>query len=166
MIVISDTSPLASLSFIRQIDLVHQLYGQIVVPEAVWQELIARRNHPGRDLVLNASWIERRAVQNQPLVLSLQKDLDRGEAEAITLALEADTDLLIIDERLGRRTARYFGLNIIGVIGVLVDAKHHGLITEVKPFLDQLRTIAGFRISETLYRRVLADEQETPQNIG
>lgn len=166
MIVISDASPLASLSFIRQIDLLHQLYGQITVPEAVWQELIAGRHHPSRDLVLNASWVEQRAVQNQQLVLSLQKDLDRGEAEAIALALETDADLLIIDERLGRRTAQHFGLNIIGVVGVLIDAKHHGLIAEIKPYLDQLRVIAGFRISEALYQRVLADEPETPQING
>lgn len=166
MIVISDASPLASLSYIRQIDLVHLLYGQVTVPEAVWHELIAGRDHPGRALVLDASWIERRTVQNHQLVLALQKDLDRGEAEAIALALETEADLLIIDERLGRRTAQHLGLNIIGVIGVLIDAKHHGLIAEVKPYLDQLRIIAGFRISEALYRRVLADEQETHQNTG
>lgn len=161
MIVVSDASPLAALSYIRQIDLLPKLYGRVLVPEAVWHELLAGRQHPGREAVIQANWIERRTVQNQPLVLALQKDLDRGEAEAIALALEADADLLIIDERLGRRTAQHFGLNIIGVIGVLIDAKHHGLIAEVKPYLDQLRIIAGFRISEALYRRVLADEQET-----
>lgn len=123
MIVVSDASPLAALSYIRQIDLLPQLHGRVLAPEAVWQELLAGRQHPGRNAVIQATWIEQRAVQNQQLVLSLQKDLDRGEAEAIALALETEADLLIIDERLGRRTAQHLGLNIIGVIGVLIDAK-------------------------------------------
>ena len=160
MIVVSDSSPLVALSFIRQLDLLQQLYGQVLVPEAVWQELLAGQSHPGRDAVLNATWIERRSVQNRQLVIALFQDLDLGESEAIALAVETNADLLIVDERLGRRSAQHFGLNIIGVIGVLIDAKHHGLIAEVKPYLDQLRILAGFRISDTLYLRVLADEHE------
>lgn len=160
MIVVSDASPLAALSYIHQVDLLPQLYDRVLAPEAIWQELLAGRQHPGREMVIQANWIERRTVQNQQLVLSLQKDLDRGEAEAIALALEVNADLLIIDERIGRRTAQHFALNVIGVIGVLIDAKHHGLIAEVKPYLDQLRIIAGFRVSEALYQRVLADEHE------
>jgi hypothetical protein len=166
MIVVSDASPLAALSYIRKIELLPQLFGQVLAPDAVWQELLAGRQHPGREAVIQATWIERRTVQNHQLVLALQKDLDRGEAEAIALALETDADLLIIDERLGRRTAQHFGLNIIGVVGVLIDAKHHGLIAEVRPYLDQLRIIAGFRISDALFRRVLADEQESTQENG
>ena len=160
MIVVSDASPLVALSFIRQLGLLQQLYGQVLVPEAVWQELLAGQSHPGRDAVLNATWIERRAVQNRQLVIALFQDLDLGEAEAIALAVETNADLLIVDERLGRRTAQHFGLNTIGVIGVLVDAKHHGLIAEIKTYLDQLRILAGFRVSDALYQRVLTDEQE------
>jgi hypothetical protein len=91
----------------------------------------------------------------------LFQDLDLGEAEAIALAVETSAELLIVDERLGRRTAQHFGLNIIGVIGVLVDAKHHRMLAEIKPYLDQLRLLAGFHISDALYARVLADERET-----
>ena len=160
MIVVSDSSPLVALSFIRQLDLLQQLYGQVLVPEAVWQELLAGQSHPGRDAVLNATWIERGAVKNRQLVIALFQDLDLGEAEAIALAVETKASLLLVDERLGRRTAQHFGLNIIGVIGVLVDAKHRGLIAEIKPYLDQLRILAGFRVSDALYQRVLTDEQE------
>jgi len=66
-----------------------------------------------------------------------------------------------MDERLGRETARHLGLRCIGLIGVLIEAKHKGLIHAVKPYLDALRDIAGFRISDALYRRVLQDEGES-----
>lgn len=65
MIVVSDASPLAALSYIRKLNLLEQLYGQVLVPEAVWQELLAGQSHPGGDSVLKATWIERRAVQNR-----------------------------------------------------------------------------------------------------
>ena len=77
-------------------------------------------------------------------MIALFQDLDLGEAEAIALAVETNADLLIVDERLAVVSAQHFGLNIIGVIGVLIDAKHHGLITEIKPYLDQLRILAAF----------------------
>jgi hypothetical protein len=161
MIVVSDASPLAALSFIRQIDILRELYGIVMVPEAVWREVaVVGADRPGRDAVLRANWIERRAVQNRQLVVALLQDLDAGEAEAIALAVEAGADLLLMDERLGRQKAQYFGLNVIGVIGMLIEAKRRGIIVTVKPHIDQLRDVAGFRISDRLYRRILADQKE------
>ena len=161
MIVVSNASPLAALSFIRQLYLLHDLYGTILIPEAVWQEVpVSGAEQPGRDAVLKADWIERRSVATRQLVRALLQDLDPGEAEAIALAVEVSADLLIIDERLGRRTARHFGLDVIGAIGVLVDAKHREIIPEVRIYLDKLRDVAGFRISNALYQRVLEEQQE------
>lgn len=65
-----------------------------------------------------------------------------------------------MDEHLGREVARHFGLRYSGVIGVLIEAKHKGLIHAIKPILDLLRNIAGFRVSDLVYERVLADEKE------
>lgn len=160
MIVIADTSPLIALSAIGQLQLIHQLYGDVIVPEAVWQELLAGQLRPGRDTLLEIGWIARRTASNRDLVTALLQDLDDGESEAIALAVELKADLLIMDERLGRRTAQHFGLNDIGVVGILVDAKTHHLIPALKPLLEQLRAGAGFRLSDALYRRVLADQGE------
>ena len=85
---------------------------------------------------------------------------DAGEAEAIALALEAHAELLLMDERLGRDTARHLGLRFIGLIGVLVEAKRRRLIPTIKAELDALRDVAGFRIAQELYWRVLKDEKE------
>ena len=163
MIVVSNASPLVGLASIRQLDLLRQLYSEVHIPEAVWQEVVVDgAGQPGSTEVENAKWIKKRQVANTQLVHSLLQYLDGGESEAIALAIELKAELLIIDERLGRDTARHFGLNFTGLIGLLVDAKHKGLIGEVRRYLDELRNVFGFRISESLYRRVLTDEGEWP----
>jgi predicted nucleic acid-binding protein len=116
--------------------------------------------HIGREGILYAGWLKRCEVKNRQLVTAFLQDLDAGEAEAIALAIEKNADLLIIDERAGRRTAQYFGLNVVGVIGVLIEGKRTGLLRNIKPFLADLREKAGFRISYSLYRRILSDERE------
>ena len=74
--------------------------------------------------------------------------------------MEQKAELLLMDERLGRETARYFGVNYTGVIGVLIEAKQKGLIGSSKEQLDSLRTMAGFHISQPLYLRILQDQGE------
>jgi predicted nucleic acid-binding protein len=53
------------------------------------------------------------------------------------------------------------GVQCVGLIGVLIEAKHQGLIGQVRPLLDALRDVAGFWVSQRLYRRVLQDEGES-----
>jgi uncharacterized protein len=105
-------------------------------------------------------WIMSRDVGNPNLATALQGKLDHGEAEAIALALELQADLLLMDERLGRIEAARFGLRFIGTLGVLIEAKARGHLQEIKPVLDELRTNAGFRMSEALRARVLQEAGE------
>ena len=65
-----------------------------------------------------------------------------------------------MDERLGRESARHLGLRCIGLVGILIESKHKGLIHYVKPYIEALRDLAGFRLSGELYLRVLRDEGE------
>ncbi len=95
-------------------------------------------------------------MQNQALVTALQRDLDRGEAEGIALALELGADLVLLDEREGRRAAQRLGLRVLGVVGVLLEAKAQGELERVRPALDGLRQVAGFYLSDALYADVLA----------
>jgi uncharacterized protein len=161
MNVVSNSSPLVGLARIGKLELLQALYTNLTVPEAVWQEVVvAGSDQPGADQVREADWIQRWVVTNRQLVRALQQDLDAGEAEAIALALETEADLLLIDDRLGRNSAHHLGITYVGVIGVIVEAKHKGFIATVKPELNLLRDIAGFRISDRLYTRILQDEGE------
>jgi predicted nucleic acid-binding protein len=82
--------------------------------------------------------------------------LDVGEAEAIVLALERHADLVLVDERRGRRQATAAGLSVTGLVGVVVAAKRARFIDAVKPLLDDLIVRARFWIGPGLYREVLA----------
>lgn len=75
-------------------------------------------------------------------------------AEAITLALERRADLVLLDERSGRRRAAALGLSYTGVVGVLLEARKRGLLKAVRPVLDELRAL-GFWLSEAVYERAL-----------
>ncbi len=161
MTFVSDASPLISLARIGQLDLLHQLFGELIIPEAVWHEVVVKgAGQAGADEVKGTSWIKTQAIANKPLAQALQQELDAGEAEAIVLALETRARLLLMDERLGRETAQHMELRCIGLVGVLIAAKQRGLIEGIKPLLDAARNIAGFRIEERLYSKILKDEGE------
>ena len=158
---VSNASPLINLARIGLFDLLHKLYGSLLVPSAVWHEVVVQgAGQAGAEEVKTADWITRQAIANEPLAQALRQELDAGEAEAIVLALETRAELLVMDERLGRETARHMGLRCIGLIGVLIAAKRRGLIESVRPHLDALRDVAGFRVEDALYHQVLKDEGE------
>ena len=162
MRIVSNASPLVNLARIGKLDLLRELYGKLLIPEAVWREVVVDgAGQPGADEVKEADWIEKRPAKNKQLVQALMQELDAGEAEAIALALEAGADLLLMDEHLGRETARHLKLRFIGLVGILIAAKHKGLVPAIKPCLDALRDLAGFRIKDSLYSRILKDENET-----
>lgn len=156
MILVSDTSPINNLAAINQLHLLHQLYGMLFIPEAVYREL-TDPSFPvaGATEVQTLAWIQTRAVNDYTLVELLSNELDIGEAEAIVLAVEIQADQVLIDERRGRLVAARLNLRYTGILGILVEAKSQGLIAEVKPLLNALVNEAGFWIAKPLYNSVL-----------
>ena len=163
MIIISDTSPLSNLAIVGYLSLLQQIYNKVIIPQGVAEELKNASDEENLIAgVLSLDWIEVVPAKNLELISILRNNhnLDRGEAEAIALALELNADELLIDERLGRREATRLGLPITGVLGILLVAKRRRLIPAVQPVMDALVNQAGFRVSSQLYAAVLkaADE--------
>jgi len=161
MVIISDTSPIANLIVIGQLDFLRDLFSEIIIPEAVNQEILFLKQS-GKDIQAyeNADWLKIKNPQDEAKVESLRKDLDAGEAEAIVLALELECDLLLIDERLGNKIAAEYGLHTVGLLGVLIRAKQKNIISEIKPLMIDLKEKAGFWIGQKLFDQILRDEGE------
>jgi hypothetical protein len=156
MTVVSNTSPLTNLAAIGQFALLHELYGTIQIAEEVWEELNAfGQPWPGSREVANAPWISQKKVKNKELVQALRRDLDRGEAATIALAVELKAELVLLDEQDGRHAAQRMSLRPLGVLGILLEAKTKGFVKVVKPHVDNLRQTAGFYLSEIVYQTVL-----------
>ncbi len=153
-LVVADTSPLLNLALIDRLELVREQFSSVVVPEQVWSELM-----DGEDgvetlrTVHDEGVIEIVSLEETPLVAEFRRNLDRGEAAALAYAIEADADLVLLDEREARQTARRHGLSMTGVIGILL--REYGSDTDLlRTELDCLRD-AGFWISDELYETVL-----------
>lgn len=160
-IVVSDTAAIIHLSKIDALPLLRSLYGEILIPQAVYDEITKMGEmRPGALQLMNASWIKVIQIKNPIIVVKLRAKLDLGESEAIALALETNADVLIIDEALGREIAKKLVKKIIGIVGILLEAKKVRLIKEINPYLLNLKE-TGFRISDALLRHALNEAGES-----
>lgn len=106
MSIVANSPPLINLVRVERLELLHQLYSEITVPEAVWREVVVEgAGKAETNAVKSASWIKNKTISNKELVRALQQELDPGEAEAIALAVEIGAELLLMDNHLGRETA-------------------------------------------------------------
>jgi predicted nucleic acid-binding protein len=153
VIVVGDSSVFIALERIGRVNLLRSLYGEVHVPNAVWREIFVRPAQPA------PPWMIRHRVAGHSLIAHLRERLDDGESEAIALACELKADLLLIDERLGRRAARQLGLAVRGLIGILIEARRHGHLTQLRPVLAELQA-AGFWIADELAAEALREFAE------
>lgn len=160
MLVISNTSPLLNLAIIDHLHLIEQQFGEIIIPKGVFVELRISENLKGSQELRQAiekGWIKVQEVQNKAFVQLLRRELDLGETEAIALAIESKADLLLLDEREGRRIARNFNVKITGIMGIVLKAWHQEKIVSVEDVINQLRTDAHFHISAKLEQQILQE---------
>jgi uncharacterized protein len=158
VLVVADTSPLIYLSRVGHLQVLAALFGQVVVPRTVWNEAVERRpSAPGIDELRQPAWV--RVVQDP--VPGSDLGLDPGETAAILTAESLGADLLLIDERVGRKVAHERGLAVRGTLGVLVQARQSKVLPALEPVLDAL-VAQGFRIAPALIREALAHVGEGP----
>jgi hypothetical protein len=153
MIVVSDTSAITALLQIDQIELLARIYHEVFIPHAVQRELLVTHLHLPK-------FIQSRQIANQPDFVRLAAELDEGEAEAIILAKELKADDLLMDETLGRRVAMREGVHVIGLLGVLLEAKARGYVPGLRNLIRDLETKAHFHISPELKHAILREVGE------
>lgn len=157
-VVIADAGPLIALAGIDQLEILKRLFGQLLIPQSVLDECIAK---PGADgerikVAVKEGWMR---IKNCPSP-SLSPSLGRGETDAIALAAkDAEQSLLIMDDRLARRYALRCGLNIVGTVRLLHLAEMRGLIVDAESMLGRMAD-AGYRVSLELLQRLRAGDGE------
>jgi predicted nucleic acid-binding protein len=151
MVVVSDTSPLLNLAAIGEAQLLEKLFGTVVAPIAVANEIERLRRRDPRFASTNiGATTSFASARDRDRVTWLSLFLDPGEAEAIALALEMKADLLLVDERRATRTARRLSLKTLGLLGVLLLAKRKSHLVQVRPLLQRLEDDAGFWIGHSV----------------
>jgi len=155
-----DTS---TLQYLHQLGLLHilsHLGDRVVVPLAVVAELKVGLKQ-GIDLprVSEMAWVHVSSPVPDDQPLSFVAELGAGEIAVLQVAHQRPDSVAILDDRLARRIARLWNVKFTGTLGLLCDAKRAGLISEVRPLLDQL-VVLGFRLAPAACQAVLrlADE--------
>jgi predicted nucleic acid-binding protein len=106
--------------------------------------VVKGRGKPGADEVAASTWIRQEAIREHDAVAHFPPVLGAGECEAIVLAAEHSATLFT-DDRRAREAAEERGLQVVGVLWVLGEAKRRGFVQEVRPIIDELFT-AGYRL--------------------
>jgi len=135
--VVSNTTPIISLLKLNRLEILQELYKEVIIPNAVYVEVENGKHKAYYQDLSKLSWIRIQKIQNK-LSFKYFLDLDVGEAEAIILATEIGADLIILDEKLGRVHAKHAELKVTGTIGILLKAKNIGIIKNIRPLLIAL----------------------------
>ena len=166
MKVVSNSGPLINLAKVGYFALLQDLFQNIMIPPEVFEEVVVRGvGQPGAGETSTAQWIVCGTLERSDIANLLMAELDRGEAEAIALALQEKVDWLLIDERIGRRFAQRAGLKIKGTLGILMEGVRRNFIDDFQPVLDTL-IAKGTWINPATYAEVLKLSQEIQRSRG
>ncbi len=151
--IVCDSSPLIALASIDKLFLLDSLFSNWHIPPAVYTECCIKDKPYAENLQLVlASHIK--PPSDIKLIEALSFQIGKGESEAIVLAEEMGINLVLIDDLKGRRYVKLKNLEPIGTVGILLAAKKHGLVTEIKKELSNLKQ-SGIHVSDTLIKKAL-----------
>lgn len=154
MIVVCDASPLIALLAVDRIDLLERLFGSVIIPPAVCEEVFGSTE--GRQQLPCPAFVTVAVLAADTPARFLKMNLHAGESEAISLALERNSDLIVLDDKMARETAERLGLRVVGTLGLLMLAKERGLIPAIRSLMIQLMERISFRISPSVLNKALS----------
>lgn len=153
--IISNSTPLIALNKISKLELLQKIYKEIIIPYAVYEEVILESNtNTTNNFIKECGFIKIISIKNEEAKKMFATSLHKGEVEVMILAKELGADTCIIDDLLARKYAKYYNLKITGTIGVIIKAKELGLISEIRPIMNELIS-SGIYIDEKLFNKVL-----------
>ncbi|BAY75894.1 hypothetical protein NIES25_23430 [Nostoc linckia NIES-25] len=153
MNVVCDTSPLCYLILIDCVEVLPQLFSRVTIPNAVCTELLAEGSYTQVQnwIARPPSWLEIQTTT--PVLPNLSSKLGIGEQEAISLAVQLNAALIILDDMDARQAAIAHGLNITGLLGVLYRAGTQDII-DFPDAISRLQ-LTTFRASSNLIQSFL-----------
>lgn len=158
--VVVNTTPLIALSHVGQLELLKRMYDEIIIPEAVYEELSIKTESVCKKEVDNSlDWIRVERIKNQMAKDMYKTQLHDGEVEVMILAKETSADVVIIDDANAKKYAKYLKLPVTGTLGVLLRAKQQGHIDRLEPILRQMIE-KGIYISANLVEMCLKQAGE------
>jgi predicted nucleic acid-binding protein len=146
---IVNATPLIALALLEQLDLLRQIFDEVIVPTIVYEEVVTKSaGRPGAAAVAQSDWLQVASPEAVPTIEPMLLGLDAGEMQVLLLALERQPDWVLIDERQGRRVARAMGLSVKGTLGILLAAVLAELLSKQEA-LDALQQLVegGIRVS-------------------
>ena len=131
MKVVINSTPLIALSIVNKLTLHKDIFDEIYVPEAVYDEVVIQgKGLSGADEVKSAHWIIIKKLRDKITLDPAFVGLDRGEVEVLLLAQEISADWVIMDERLARQVGKTIRLQVKGTLGILLTGYYAGLISQ------------------------------------
>jgi uncharacterized protein len=159
--VICNATPLINFATLDRLDILFSLFGEVVIPNAVYRETTDAR-FPNSRPVLEAVGAGRLLVRTVPdSDTSLYAALDDGEREVILLAGRTERPRVLLDEGEARKIARSLGLPVTGSLGILLLAKERDIVPRVQPLLDDMIERARYWVARPLYDRILQQAGES-----
>lgn len=159
--VVVNTTPFIALCHVNRLEILKELYGQVIIPDAVYREISVKSDSVCKKMVDEAlDWIHIESIRDQLAKAMYKTQLHDGEVEVMILSKELAADVVIIDDANAKKHAKYLGLPVTGTLGVLIKAKQNGFIKELKPILLQLKE-KGIYISQNLVELCLKQAGES-----
>lgn len=158
--VIVNSTPLIALCHVDALDVLKKLYGEITIPNAVYEEISVKTNSVCKKQVdASLDWIHIENIKNEMAKNMYKTQLHDGEVEVMILAQEIDADVVVIDDMNAKKHAKYLKLPVTGTLGVLIKAKKMGYIEQLKPLLSGM-VQNNIYLSDTLISRCLREVGE------